>query len=251
VQNLIVGELSGMIARGMRPGLGVLARIPVRLVRDRVRYEDLARQPYAPPNPDLHHRNETISGLSDPQLFLHAARGEMGAWQFAGKAGVSIPVGKTEPNPFLMGRQGLPHQHVQLGTGTWDPILEAGVGRPFGALDVRATGIARFSFEANGHGYQAGNRYALLLDASHWPSKVWGAEAGVALLREEAETWDGRLETEGNLGRVDVLLALGVIRTGTSFGTVNAGVQLSVHSHTQGHHEQMDIPLIVRVGWSP
>jgi hypothetical protein len=240
-----------MIARGIRPGFGLLARIPVRLVRDRVRYEDLTRQPYTPPNPDRHHRNETLSGLSDPQLFLHGARGEMGTWQFAGKAGVSIPVGRTEPNPFLLGRLGLPHQHVQLGTGTWDPILELGVGRPLGMVDVRATGIARFAFETNAHGYQAGDRYGLLIDASHWPSKVWGADAGLALLREEAETWGGRVETEGNLGRVDVLLSVGVTRAATPLGTLHAGVQLSLHSHSHGHAEQMDVPLIVNLAWSP
>jgi len=245
---MLVAELDVSVGRGLRPGLGLFARIPVRVVRDRVRYEDLSRLPYEPPNPGRHHRNETLSGLADPQIYLHAGR-EAGAWQLGAKAGVSIPLGATEPNPFALGRLGQTHQHVQFGTGTWDPVFEAGVGHPLGPLHLRVTGIARLAFSQNEHGYEAGDRFAVLVDASHWPGQTWGFDTGLGLLREEAERWDGHIEHEGNLGRTDVLLSLGVTRAATSIGTIHGGVQISLHSHTHG--EQMEIPLIVRFGWSP
>ena len=223
-------------------------RIPVRLVRDRVAYEDLARAPFVPANPDRHHRDETLSGLADPELYLQAG-GPVGHWSVAGKAGVSIPLGRTEPNPFELGRLGIEHQHIQFGTGTWVPILELGVGRPVGGIDFRLTGITHLSLGENEHGYQAGNRHALLLDASYWPGERWGLETGLALAREEGETWSGRVEEEGNLGRTDVFLKLGATRAATALGSIHAELQIPIHSHAREH--QTEIPVIARLTWAP
>jgi hypothetical protein len=218
------------------------------LVRDRVRYEDLAGLSYTPPNPDRHHRNETLSGIADPQIFLHAGH-QTGGWGLSGKAGISVPVGRTEPNPFALGRLGLSHQHIQFGTGTWDPIGEIAVGHPTSVADFQLTGIARTAIGRNEHGYHAGNRYALLLDAGRGLTQSWSGSAGLALLREEAETWDGRIETEGNLGRTDLLLSLGLAHASSALGGFNVAIQFPLYSHVREH--QTDIPLILRLGWSP
>ena len=142
VQTLTISEFSGTLARGLAPGFGVALRLPLRAVRDRIRFEDLARQPYTPPDPDTHHRNETLIGIADPLVALHLAH-EGETWIFSTRLGVSIPLGKTEPNPFELGREGLRHQHIQFGTGTFYPVLGASVGRPFGEYDVHLTGVAR------------------------------------------------------------------------------------------------------------
>ena len=73
-------------------------------------FEDLARQPYVPPRPDTHHRNETLLHVSDPQIALLLGR-PAGAWTLNTSLGASVPLGGTEPNPFALGRLGLPHQH--------------------------------------------------------------------------------------------------------------------------------------------
>ena len=65
VQRLLFTELDFTAARGLTQNLGLEAVLPLRLVRDRIRYEDLARQPFIPPVPDYHHRNETLTGVSD------------------------------------------------------------------------------------------------------------------------------------------------------------------------------------------
>lgn len=64
----------------------------------------------------------------------------------------------------------------------------------------------------NGRGYRAGHRYAASLQADRPLSSSWHALAGVDFAREQSETWQGRREEEGNLGRTDVLLGLGVAR---------------------------------------
>ena len=57
-------------------------------------------------------------------------------------------------------RLGLAHQHIQFGTGTWDPILYAGIAHPLGKGQVELSGQARFTLYENSHDYRAGNQYS-------------------------------------------------------------------------------------------
>jgi hypothetical protein len=234
------------VTRGLTANLGVDVHLPLRLVRDRVRYLDLARQPYDPPNPGLHHRNETLSGLADPQLGLDFGH-QWTEWGLAARLGISIPLGPTEPNPFELGRLGLWHQHIQFGTGTWDPVLALAVGRPAGPLDLRLSGIARLPGGENEHGYHAGPRYSVLLGASPNLGSVWSANAGLTLVREEPEKWDGRVEEEGNLGRTDLLMSVGAGRAIPSLGALSLNLQFPLTSKTTG--EQVKIPVILSLAW--
>ena len=74
---------------------------------------------------DIHHRNETYTGLADSDLFLGwTMRGlfKRGDALFA-RLGTTIPTGKTEENPWMLGDQGISHLHIQFGTGTFNPIV--------------------------------------------------------------------------------------------------------------------------------
>ncbi|MBI1342442.1 MAG: hypothetical protein GC171_05865 [Terrimonas sp.] len=77
-------------------------------------------------NRDIHHRTENYTGISD--LRLLAARRFIGFLSPKGRLdlafGTSLPIGKTEQNPLLLGREGKKHLHIQFGTGTFDPLLE-------------------------------------------------------------------------------------------------------------------------------
>jgi hypothetical protein len=247
VQDLIVSEIAFSAARGLGESFGLDAFLPLRLVRDRVHYQDLARQPYAPPNPGLHHRNETLSGIADPQVgvtFGHISA----SWTLAARLGLSIPLGRTEANPFELGRLGKWHQHIQFGTGTWDPILGVAVGRAAGPVNLQLGGVARFPTSENEHGYRAGRRYALFLSGSPTLGNDWSANAGLNLAREEPEKWNGRIEGEGNLGRTDLFLSLGGGRSLPPFGALSVNVEVPLASKATGH--QVDIPVIVSLRWS-
>jgi hypothetical protein len=246
VQDRLFTDLDLAIARGLRPNLGFDVHLPLRLVRERVRYEDLARQAYTPPVPGLHHRNETLTGIGDPQIGLDFGH-PVSQWALGARIGLSIPLGLTQPNPFELGRLGLWHEHIQFGTGTWDPILSLGAGRPVGPLDVQVTGNARLATGRNEHGYRAGNRYSALLSAGLGVGKGWTANTGLALLREEAEHWNGRLESEGNLGRTDLLMSLGGSRVVPSVGSLSLNVQFPLASRSTG--EQVEIPVIFSLSW--
>jgi hypothetical protein len=245
-QHLLISELDLSVARGLRPGLGLSVTLPLRLVRDRIQFEDLARQPYVPPNPDTHHRNETLNHVADGQLEMLLTR-HPGPWTLSVGLGTSVPVGKTEPNPFELGRLGLPHQHIQFGTGTWDPIVNMLAARGLGGFGFNANASARLSFYENGHGYHAGNRYAVALGGTHGVGGAWTASGGLSLNLEQAERWSGVIEEEGNLGRTDILAQAGLVRVMPA-GTFGASVQLPIRSWATG--EQVKFPAFVSLTWT-
>ena len=77
----------------------------------------------APPAPSLDWPRGTSTAATRPWtawgswLLLHGAKGA-GEWTLSARAGTSLPVGRTEPNPSALGREGLPHEHIRFGTGT-------------------------------------------------------------------------------------------------------------------------------------
>ena len=247
MQGLLIGEVGVSVARGLVPGVGVGLTIPVRMVRDRIRFEDLSRQSYVPPQPDTHHRNETLMRVADPQLAALFTR-QPGAWTLSARLGTSVPLGRTEPNPFALGRLGLPHQHIQFGTGTWDPIVSASAARMFGAMGVNASASAKFALYENTHGYRAGNRYDILLGTNRKFGSSWGANAGFKVDREEPEKWSGRIEEEGNLGRTDLRLSLGIGHAFPPFGSFGLTTQVPLRTWATG--EQVKYPLIVSMNWT-
>jgi hypothetical protein len=234
------------VARGLRRGLGLELTGFYRHAVTRIRFEDQERQPLDWPQGDIHHRNETLNGLGDPWLLLHGAR-SAGSWTLSARAGASLPLGRTEPNPFALGREGLPHQHIQFGTGTVDPMLGLGAGRRFGATTLELSALGRFPVATNGHGYRAGDRYLVTLESTRKLAPRWFAGAGLQLAREETETWDGLIEEEGNLGRTDVLLALAITH-GAGKAGLTLGVQVPLYTRANG--AQLDYPIIVSVGIS-
>ena len=245
IQSLLVSELGFTVSRGLWKGGAVDLDVPLRSVRSRVHYEDLDREPFVPNEPENHHRNETLIGIADPLVALHLAH-EGETWIFSTRLGVSIPLGKTEPNPFELGREGLRHQHIQFGTGTFYPVLGASVGRPFGEYDVHLTGVARLPLSENENGYQAGQRYGALLSAGRGLWTKWQATTEFGYLHERAETWDGVVEEEGNLGRSDLLMSLG-LGYELPAGILSFNVSFPLWSESTG--EQVDIPLVLALSW--
>ena len=246
VQDLWVSEGQFQLLRGLRKDLALELGIPFRVVRDRIRFEDLARRPYVPPTPDTHHRNETLARPADLSMGLQWAR-VAPPWTITAGAGVWLPLGRTESNPFALGRGGFPHQHIQFGTGTVDPSLSLVASRRAGDWSFTAGASARLTLAENSHGFRAGDRFGASVHAARALPRAWAVRAGLELAREEPEKWDGVIEEEGNLGRTDLFAALGLARKIT-WGTLAAELRLPVLSDVQG--AQVDLPLIARVGIS-
>jgi hypothetical protein len=226
--------------------LSVELQLPVRLSATSIIYRRLDGTPFTPETPDIHHRNETLVGIGDPWL---SARGRLtvGGFLLSAQLGLTLPLGRTETNPFALGRAGLAHQHTQFGTGTFDPLVGLEASRPFDPFVGRAYGLAQLSLYENSKGFQAGSRFTggVGLDWRVAPPLQLGATGEV--MTELPERWDGRVEQDGNLGRTDVLVGLLAKWT---LGATSAllSVRVPVYQHfIVEHHEggQLRYPAIV------
>lgn len=78
-------------------------------------------------NADVHHRTATYRGLGDAMLL--GRRRWTSVWRdddlVSVTIGTTVPIGRIEENPYLLGDEGREHRHIQFGTGTFDPLLEA------------------------------------------------------------------------------------------------------------------------------
>jgi hypothetical protein len=247
VQDITLANTSLAAEYGLARGVGLALASFYRQVHARVRFQDEARAPVVLPSGDIHHRNETLRGPGDPWAMV-VVGGGVGAWSIAGRAGVSVPLGRTEPNPFELGRRGLPHQHIQFGTGTWDPIVGLALGRRFTWATLVASAQARLVAYANGHGYRAGDRYDGSAFIERRLGARWRVQGGFDVGHEAAERWSGIVEEEGNLGRTDVLASAAMVRQVGRAGALVLSLKVPVYTHAV--RAQVDYPLIVGFGWS-
>lgn len=101
---------------------------------------------------NIHHRDATYQGFSDFDLLL--AYSQHGLLQehdmFTAKFGTTIPVGKTEEDPWKLGDLGLEHLHLQFGTGTFNPIADLHYSMPvYGGLRANASVGSKVPFYEN------------------------------------------------------------------------------------------------------
>ncbi|HEY6078878.1 MAG TPA: hypothetical protein VIW29_08745, partial [Polyangiaceae bacterium] len=168
-------------------------------------------------------------GFADPWLLLRVGK-TLGKWWLAARPGISIPLGRTEENPFERGDQGLRHQHIQLGSGTVDPLLVLEASRKLERLQLQLFVQGQLPLYENSHGYRAPWRlYGGTSVGTKLVGKLTGS-LGVEAFHEAAEEWDGEVRQDGSLGRSEVLGAATLEHT---FGAteVSLGVRVPVWRH--------------------
>jgi len=231
---------------GLTDGLALAVMLPVRVVSTGITFRDAAtHEAVMLTEPNIHHRNETLTGLGDPWLLARAGKAWSG-WQLDGRAGVSLPVGSTQPDPFLLGDMGLSHEHIQMGTGTVGLIANLDVGRVMGRWRLSAWGLTQQFFYENDKAYQAGDRYAGGAVVRFAPGRfVLGA--GVEAQAETAETWRGVEPTDdGNRGRFDLLLAADATWRVDETWALTANVRVPIVTEVVGG--QLDYPAVFGLG---
>lgn len=137
-------------AYGLRENLQLTLSLPYDVKAMRIRYTTLDGAPFTPPYGDIHHRTETLSGISDASLGLD--------WRIRPRwvagLGVTLPIGRTEPDPIALGRQGKRHEHIQFGSGTYQPRVSLQYTRP-GRVALFGRTEARLSLYENDEGFRA------------------------------------------------------------------------------------------------
>ena len=196
---------------GVRPNLALQAQLPFRLVGTWTRYTDLSGNPITLDYENIHHRDGVRAGLGDVKLATHFG------WSAAGlnggvALGLSLPTGVVHQNPDRLEGLGLPHEHLQFGTGTVDPTLSLDLGKTFSLWSLAAFGSAQVPLYPGDQGYQAGAMLTLGVSASShlgWKGPLF--RLALFGYGETPERWDDQVPLEdGNRGRVDLYLGPGV-----------------------------------------
>lgn len=249
-QSLLVTEARLSVDVGIARRFGATLMVPARMIGSSIRYLDTSGGEVMLDAPNIHHRDETVSGLGDPML-LGSATGALGSWRFTARAGLTIPLGRTEEDPFAAGDLGLEHQHIQMGTGTLNPILAAEAARSWGKWRFGAFALSQQVVYANGRGYQAGDRYAGGVALRRRLGERWSVRGGIDALGETAERWGGVIYTDdGNRGRFDLIAGAGASWAVTKQIGIDVALKIPVVTHAVGG--QLDMPAIVELGasWS-
>ncbi|OJT19535.1 hypothetical protein BO221_34735 [Archangium sp. Cb G35] len=244
-QYFTIAELRATLEHAITDALGVEVQLPLRLSATTVRFTTLDGTPLTLDYENIHHRDETLFGIGDPWVTGRYAW-RLGGVGVAARLGVTVPLGGTVENPFALGAQGLPHQHVQFGTGTVQPLLGLEASHSWGTWGTRLWGQAQLSLVENRFGYQSGNRFAAGVSAE---GPVIGAlrfMASADVVNEQPERWDGLVQQDGNLGRTDVLVGAGLAYP---MGAVRLGLNLRVpvYQYIIGHHGQLTYPGILQL----
>ena len=182
---------------------------------------------------DIHHRDETYTGLSDADVFLgYKFRGlfKTGDNLFA-RFGTTVPIGRTEENPWKLGDAGIEHLHIQFGTGTFNPVANLQYSLPlFGSGTINASARGTFPFYENSKTYRgpielsytAGFMYRLF----NWLS-FNGNYLG---FYQSAAAWDG--ERDINTGLRYSMAALGMSLATLDGIVVSANVMFPLTQET-------------------
>ncbi len=195
----------------------------------------------------IHHRDETVSGLGDLELDATFST----SWEevsVRAYLGASLPTGSTEPDPFELGEQGEPHQHLFLGTGTVDPRAGVQGALHFDGFDVGLDVSGTGAVYANEHGYQRGLSVTGLVRVSSGlgvEGLHLSLEAGGR--REQPSSWES--EDARNSGRLDAIVGGGVTWLWTK--SLSTTLSASKPFVLDVHEGALEIPFILglNVGW--
>lgn len=217
------------------PWLSVTGSFPYRIVDVELVHRDPMTGDPRPPGNEIHARTERLSGAADPSVGVHLFR-EASGWRFHARAGTSIPLGKTEEDPHLLGSIGQEHQHIQLGFGSPIPFLALEAQRWFGNVIGSVWGLTHQSLKQNAEGFRTGDRYSLGINATtSFGLKSWSFAAALEGHGETAETWDGIVYTEeGNAGRFDLMVGASTAWRPLPNTAVIVDLKRVVHSEIDG-----------------
>ncbi|MEK6606645.1 MAG: hypothetical protein AABZ30_03190 [Myxococcota bacterium] len=130
-----------------RPGLWIEASLPwVRKTLD---------NPGLPPggvpgHPDVAHKE--LDGIGDVRAWTRWRARE---WLTL-SLGLELPTGETVASPYAAESSG--HTVMQIGGGTFDPMIEANVALRAGPVEPFAAALAVLVLYANDHGFQGGDQ---------------------------------------------------------------------------------------------
>lgn len=221
--------------------------LPIRVNTIDATFFDINRE-LIPDFDSIHHRDETIAGLGDMTL-----GGRVGVvlpqdvprWTFALRAGVSLPTGNTEANPFERGDMGLRHQHMFFGSGVVQPLLGFDTNVAFDRWTLLGWGLGRVAPYESRRGYRPSTIASGGVGVqSTFGLQRWAFMVAPEVYFETPARWDG--SAARNSGRTSLIATAGAFVTVGKAWQLYALAKVPYYSWTQGG--QLRWPLVGVVG---
>ena len=153
-------------------------------------------------NQDIHHRNETYRGISDMDLLLgYTTHGILMQHDtlFA-KFGTTLPLGKTEEDPWILGDKGLTHLHIQFGTGTFNPIGDIRYILPvYGGLSGNFSVSGKYPFYENSKTYRGSWDITYTAGLNYIVNNWLTLQSSYLGLYQSYAHWDGEIDINTGL----------------------------------------------------
>lgn len=153
-------------------------------------------------NQDIHHRNETYRSISDMDLlFGYTTHGILMQHDtlFA-KFGTTLPFGKTEEDPWILGDKGLTHLHIQFGTGTFNPIGDIRYILPvYGGLSGNFSVSGKYPFYENSKTYRGSWDITYTAGLNYIVNNWLTLQSSYLALYQSYALWDGEIDINTGL----------------------------------------------------
>ncbi len=166
-------------------------------------------------NVRIHHRDETYRGLADIRLLLGrrfysvVRKGDALTLRF----GPTVPIGKTENNPYLAAAASKAHQHIQFGSGTIDPLAEASFFLPLvWNLALNAELLGKWGVYRNTKGFRRAPELIQRLSLVYEPITWLALSGGLVGIAQGQASWK-KTGRDINTGIFAVTYALGAYIT--------------------------------------
>ena len=214
---LLHAELSATY--GLRPAFALSLRLPYDVKDQRVRYTTLGGAPFVPPYGDIHHRTETMRGMSDGDLLLLWSPSPQ--WRFG--IGTSLPIGDTVDDPVAAGREGRTHEHLQFGSGVFAPVAQLGWSGAHASAFLQAT----IPVTTNGRGFRAPKHFVWSAGPSFDVARVRVA-VNAAGQYQTIGRWHGETDEGTGFSNGGIRLQLSIPARGV---TIAPSIYRELYSH--------------------
>ena len=184
-------------------------------------------------NRDNHHRNETYIGFADADIFLgYGMRGLLRENDFLmGRVGTTIPLGKTEEDPWKLGDAGLKHLHIQFGTGTFNPIADLYYSLPiYKGLNASGSVRGKLPFYENSKTYRGSREVTYTGGLSYRVNDWLSFQASYLSFYQSYAQWAG--ERDINTGLQFSMASFGVSVVTPYDLPLSLAVMLPLHQET-------------------
>ena len=201
--------MQAALSYGLGQGWQLSGHIPVDIKFLGVEYSLPDGSPYVPPYGNIHHRDEVLFGLGDGRLEIqHFVRLD-GGWVIGAGFGSTLPLGRTEEDPYALASQSLKHQHIQMGAGTFKPAVSVSAVFSGHVWGMTAFMNGELAMYANDKDYRPSSRINVAVGPTYRVTSKLMLTSEISLTNETQAEWSAQPDPQS--GQTRAMLGASVI----------------------------------------